>query len=441
MIKFEGALTLLLMVIVSFTLCCNAFADTGNDDRVKQLQESLKTLETQISELKTELDQLKSQQNTDPPPTEPQQQHIDKMVEKAFEKQKKAAPQFYDWFERIKFSGDFRYRHESINRQTERDFLKGNNRHRIRARLGLSAEIDDQWDVYFRIATGSEIPTSTNQTLTDSFSTKDFLLDRAYFDWHPDSSDGLNVYGGKMRNPFYMPLRTELMWDGDLNPEGLAANWVIPLNTFDQFHLNGGGLWVDKNFPNQDIFLWGIQGILAHQFPGDNYFRGGMTYYNYTNIQCSPSLQSFFSDDVFFLGNTSVDGKYATDFDLIELFAEHGFYLASMPVSILYDYINNVAAKSGDNIAWLAGCTINKANKAGSWQIWYNYRDLDPDSVVAVFTDLDPGGGGTNIKGHELGMDYRLTDDITTSIYYYQNIIAPDDQDYNKIQADLMFKF
>ena len=49
-------------------------------------------------------------------------------------------------------------------------------------------------------------------------------IDLAYFDWHPERVEGLNVIGGKMENPFYAPGKTELLWDGDLRPEGVALN-------------------------------------------------------------------------------------------------------------------------------------------------------------------------------------------------------------------------
>ncbi|MBC8218470.1 MAG: hypothetical protein H8E73_08400, partial [Planctomycetes bacterium] len=61
-------------------------------------------------------------------------------------------PTSADWTQRIKWSGDFRYRHESIDEETTGSvrWKDGRNRHRIRARLMLEAVLNDEWDVAFR---------------------------------------------------------------------------------------------------------------------------------------------------------------------------------------------------------------------------------------------------------------------------------------------------
>jgi len=69
--------------------------------------------------------------------------------------------------------------------------------------LGIKANINQDWDTIFRIASGSADPVSTNQTLDSSFSSKAIWLDLAYFAFHPGSITNLKVFGGKMKNPFY----------------------------------------------------------------------------------------------------------------------------------------------------------------------------------------------------------------------------------------------
>jgi hypothetical protein len=123
------------------------------------------------------------------------------------------------WSDKITLSGDVRYRCEDID--------TGNNssrdRKRIRARLGLKAKVTDTIDFNLGLASGGSDPVSTNQTLGDAASTKDFRLDMAYMQWH--FAENTHLIAGKMKNPFYTPNKSVLMWDGDYRPEGLAAKY------------------------------------------------------------------------------------------------------------------------------------------------------------------------------------------------------------------------
>ena len=172
-------------------------------------------------------------------------------------------PDSLKWAEKVKISGDLRYRHESIDAQTNGEYLPGNNRNRIRARLMLESIINDEWGVGFRIATGSSSdPASTNQTLDNGFTKKDIWLDLAYFDWHPKAIERLNVFGGKMPLPFYRAGNNQLIWDDDVNPEGIAAKYVIPFTKSDNLYVNGGGLWLKEDVGAAGgSGLWGVKPI------------------------------------------------------------------------------------------------------------------------------------------------------------------------------------
>ena len=430
--KFIGIILSALVLFVSPD--CPVFADDVTDGRIEKLEAALKQMQKELDALKAE---HKAAQSV-------KQEQVEVVVTKTPE-DKVPSENIPGWISKIKFSGDFRYRHESINRESGRDFISGNNRHRIRARLGISIDINEYLDVYFRLATGSEIPTSTNQTLTDSFSTKDFLLDRAYLDWHPQGEEHVNIYAGKMKNPFFRPDNTGLIWDSDVNPEGIAGRYYHDIDEARKLIFNGGGFWVDKDFPNEDIFLWAIQGYYDHKIDKKSFFRGGISYYDYGNIQGKQALQSTFTPDLpvnqGFQGNTSEDGVYVFDYNTIELFAEYGFEAFQYPATVFYDYVKNPAAQTHKSTGYLAGCRLNRAVEKGTWQMRYSYRELAPDCVVAVFADADSGGGGTDLMGHKISYDYMLTKNVMASLLYFINEVGPDNQDYNKLQADINIKF
>jgi len=179
------------------------------------------------------------------------QQRLEELEAKQ-EQQSKGIP----GIENVKISGDLRYRHEHTDEEDASNpgrWENGFDRDRIRARLMFEAIINNEWDVAFRIASGNDrSPASANQDLEDAFSQKNFWLDLAYFDWHPASVEALSVTGGKIKNPFYTVGKNQLIWDTDLNPEGIAARIHKPLSNGDQLFVNGGGFWVDESSSGAD---------------------------------------------------------------------------------------------------------------------------------------------------------------------------------------------
>ena len=288
----------------------------------------------------------------------------------AEEKKADTIPDALKWASKLKWHGDARYRYEYID--DDATDSEDRHRHRIRARLGLTAEINDEWDLGFRIATGqgevSGDPVSTNQTFDEAFSKKPIWLDQAFVGYHPQWFEGLNVIAGKMENPFYKPGKNQLIWDGDLTPEGAALTYGHPFNDKTGINLTAGGFWVNEESSGGDTSLWGFQAYLKHQIDKPTYVLGGAGWYDYGNIQGEESLADEWDDagDEFF-GNTSAAGDvYASDYDLLELFAEFGTEIGKLPVAVYGDYVQNTAADDEDT-GWLIGVQLNKAKDPGSW--------------------------------------------------------------------------
>jgi hypothetical protein len=351
-----------------------------------------------------------------------------------------------DWTKRIKWSGDFRYRHESIDQETDSNvrWKDGRNRHRFRARLMLEAILNDEWDLGFRLASGDpDSPTSTNQTMDNGFSSKDIWLDLAYFDYHPAAVNGLNVYGGKIKNPFYKVGKNQLIFDGDVNPEGLAFVLERPINDRDTIRFTGGGFWVDEGSGDGgDPSLFGAQVLIKHQVGNPDTVIVGASYYDYGNIKGRGNL---WDGATSFLGNSNAGGVYTQDYDLLEVFGEYQTKCGDRPVSFYGNWVHNTAATTGEDTGWLVGGTYNKAKDPGSWQFSYAYRDLEADAVVGLFSDSDFIGGGTDGKGHVFGFAYQVKKNVQAALTYFLNEdranTAGRDFDYHRLQADLKFKF
>ena len=92
---------------------------------------------------------------------------------------------------------------------------------------------------------------------------------------------------------------------------------------------------------------------------------------------------------------------------------------------------------------WLAGTIIGKCSSPNSWSFRYNYRDLEADAVLGVFTDSDFIDGGTDGRGHEFGFDYQIVKGVKTGATYFDNQrrLSLGAKDYQRLQLDLVFNF
>lgn len=124
----------------------------------------------------------------------------------------------------LRVSGDFRFREENFaggppNRS------KVLNRLRYRLRVNATTHWNQDFSAGFALATGDvNNPVSTNQTASEFYTRKPFNLDRAFLSYNPRQFNRFTLTMGKFAYPFY---RTELTWDKDINPEGVAQTLVF----------------------------------------------------------------------------------------------------------------------------------------------------------------------------------------------------------------------
>jgi hypothetical protein len=355
----------------------------------------------------------------------------------------------------IKLNGDFRYRYEYIHQDPETYSLVGargifgpareidsRGRHRIRLRLGVEWLVNDEISAIGRVATtmnGDNV--STNQTLDDAFAKKDLWLDAAYLDYHPRKVPGLKALAGKMNNPFYTPGKTQMIWDQDLTPEGLALTYTNTMEASPtgpvfrevpwEFGAAAGYFLVDERAIDVDAVLYGFQGTVKRNFvpDGSTSLMMGLSYYDFANVKGYPPL--FSATDNFgnalsraILNNTAL---YENDFNIFETFTEFSVPVFKRPLSLYGDFALNTAhiGKSFDDgnsgTAWALGLSYGRCVTPRSWALRYEYRHVGRDAVVGAFTDSDFGGGGTNSKGHIFGAEYMLLKNTRLALTYFAN--------------------
>lgn len=390
-----------------------------SDEVVQQLLDRLEAQEKRIAELEKATEKTQTE-------VAEQKQAVAKVAATP------AAPPASSWADKISLKGDLRMRYENIDDESKAD---ERNRQRIRARLGVIAKPQDNLELGLGLSTtDNNDPRSSNQTIGNGNSSKEFALDLAYFKW--TALQGLSVSGGKFQNVLYRPGQQGMLWDSDWNPEGFGLNYVNGV-----FFANAIGFWLESDSDKSEEFTWGGQLGASLPLADDVKLTAGAGYYRFN----TEGKGTFYGSTTNFLGNSydPVGNTFLYDYEELEAFAELGLKVAGLPLIVYADYVQNTDADDYDT-GWVAGTQLGAAKAKGSWQLGYAYQDLEADAVFAGLTDSDFAGGKTDNKGHRLQGAYALSDKWNVALTYFINETAVDTGaglDYDRFQLDMNFKY
>ncbi len=339
------------------------------------------------------------------------------------------------WTDNIKLKGDFRYRYEEI----DVDGAQTRDRNRIRARPEIIATLPDDVTVGFGLATGNGDPVSSNQTLGAGNSSKQINLDLAYARWLP--IENTYVEAGKFKNPLFTPQKTAMLWDGDWRPEGFNAGW-----NSEHFFATGLVDWLESDSrASNDEVAWGLQGGVTFDIAGANLVAAA----GYFDIPVKGN-ESYY-DDGFFGNSVVVENGvdvYEYDYELLELSAQLVMSLFEQPLSIYGDYVQNQDPDEYDT-GWMAGIMLGKVSGEGTWQLAYEYQDLEADAAFGLVSDSDFAGGGTDGKGSKLSGGYGINKQWSLAFTWYIDNKAGEKTfkdeggalEYNRFMIDTNFKY
>ncbi|MCS3836437.1 hypothetical protein HNR03_001017 [Pseudomonas sp. JAI111] len=350
------------------------------------------------------------------------------------------------WAAKTQFKGDVRFRQETVKNDGVPN-NKDQDRQRIRARLGAYSEINPQVDTGIRIATGSnDDARSTNQDLNNYFDKKSIWLDQGYVDYHPDAIKNLHLVGGKM--PQQWVSMGDIIWDSDINPEGLAATYKYPLGGSTELFGSAGHYTLKDNVDGEgvqfkhDLRLYA--GQLGARFAITDSMKmtlGGSiySYDNDANSAC-PTTGTVTAPCALAVNGNSPNER----FKLYEGFGQLDFSNLPVPLSLYGQYVNNKDASNDQDTGWLAGVK----SKIYGFAVDYNYRDVQRNSVVGAFTDSDFANGFTGSRGSKLKVSYELDKNFNLGATYFLATsdqtnanINKKDSDINTLQLDAEAKF
>ncbi len=357
------------------------------------------------------------------------------------------------WTDTFTLKGDLRYRYESIQDESKKD-AAGNTverqRDRIRARLGVESKITDTLRGVIQLSTGEKDPISGNQTLGDAFSKKDMMLNLAYFRWTALDQDPqlVTLIGGKMANPFLCV--SDLVWDPDLTPEGLAAKAQAELGPLTVYG-NGAYWWVQERSKEQDdTRMFGAQVALQVKPIDEITATLGASYYGFDEIAGYPVLDwqdtnnSYGNSTQNEIAGTTTNKVYAYDYAPVELFAKLIVFLKRLPLTLYGQTVSNDEAPQ-KNTGFLVGVTLGRAKNPKTFAFDYRYGELEKDAVLGALTDSDRWGGGTDGRGHRVHAKYQFTKAFQAGLTFFSNerrISDPSKKaDYERLMVDLVYTF
>jgi len=347
------------------------------------------------------------------------------------------------WWDRMSLQGDMRVRRQ-IEDLDNLPAVGGldidqQDRWRIRWRAGMTADVNEQWQVGFGLASGGADGRSTNETLRGAFSTGDARLDYAYARY--DVNEHVDALAGRFKNPLWQP--KDLLWDSDLRPEGIAVPMQFTLGDGIQAFLTPAYLVLSEDVKGSrdDAAMWVVQAGATFALSESAALKLAPAYYSFSGLKGSSGPVSVDIPS----NSRDADGNFRYDYDALALGAELTLGGTQVvPSVVVFGEWVNAFDPSNDETGWLLGFSLgdSKVKDFGDWQFSYNYRRLEADAWPEFLSDSDFFFGATNVKGSELEFQWALAKGVNVSLDYYSGAeLLGTDIQQDLLQIDLNIKW
>jgi len=479
---------------------------SSESERLEKLERAVEQLQKRNAELEQEVKSLKKQTASQPAAegkaktqfTSDGKTYVEKTVtveKTSAEKWKLSTP-----ITELELFGDVRLRYEYRGGQTDddsplakpangvagHDDWQERERERYRLRLGLRGILADDWFFGVRLET-SQNPRSTNVTFGDDTSTSSAGGGGPF----AKGSDGINVgqaylgyrgfhditlTGGKMPNPL---ISTWMVWDPDINPEGLAEQWkhsfsigsggaapqsyskdgktvatappAAPFLKIDVFATFGQFIYDDANpenplgprstttqpgsnghqlIPNTDAFLLAWQVGAKFTFPKTLYAQIAPTVYNYTGN--GDTFNIHFQGGDLNLSNSASMAQNQTGINSLLVFdmpMEVGWKLGQLPMRLFADFAVNLDGddralaaghpdKGDQRYAYQVGVGIGQLKAKHDWQVDVYWQHSEQYSLDPNLIDNDIFDARLNMEGVGVRAGYALSNAVSFNLSY-----------------------
>lgn len=327
---------------------------------------------------------------------------------------------------RFKLSGDIRLRQQFESQTPGADTDISNERSRTRVRFRLNGDFDlkNGWNTGFALETAGASD-SGNQTFENGADDYGISLARAYVGY---TNGDFTFVGGKQKNIFYT---TDLVWDGDINPQGLTEQYLWALNDKTSVTFRAGQLLMDDNnefsgptTSATDAWMFYQQAELSQKIGSR------------VELKAAPGFFLYNASTLAGLGNEAAFNGSTENLKVIVLPGELSFKDvggAGYGLKAYWDVAYNTTAEdrireayaqpasvSEDPLAWLVGLSYGygAGKTAGDWKISADYRQIGLGSIDPNINDSDFAFSRLNQEGFKISAAYNLTDFASLNATY-----------------------
>ena len=365
----------------------------------------------------------------------------------------------------LRLYGDLRFR-EQYDNQHNISNSAANHQTRFRFRLRLNADItlQDGWFGGLQLQTNNA-PDSANQTFGPAYQNYNIYISRAFAGWRNDWFTGVV---GKQANPFYTP---DLVWDPDINPEGLteriSIDKLLSGSTLEQAAglakdgktaaaaparlpwslslVAGQFLYADNKESNlaaagnTDVWQFTQQLVGTYDFspkirltvaPGYSTYNEGLVQLSQAS---GTNSQGFYNNTNPALGAVQKI-SVVRDLSIITVPGDLAFDLGGIRTALQWDFAYNTEARSRftqvlsipeaqrrgkDARSWMAGVSFGQNLRAGDWSLFANYRQVGIASIDPNLNDSDFALSYLNVEGVKIGVAYNITNSAIGQLTWF----------------------
>ncbi len=351
--------------------------------------------------------------------------------------------------DKLKVSGDFRFRLEQDWDSQNSSGVKRDDRlrARIRARLAMAYKANDTFEFGLRLRSGSDSShQSPHITVVDfdgnNTGDSDFNLDKYYI---KAKSGGFWGWAGRNGNPIWKP--NEMLWDDDVTPIGLALGYDTGVGSDSKLGFKLGQFSLPAGMQGACGELTVAQAVLNTKLGGagltiatgiNEYEKGSVS-----DSDCGLYLQSNGERD-YSIWTTNV--KFSTTLN------DRAFSIGVDLMRNGEDYALTdpgiTPENQNDTDGWDAYVTYGGTSNKGDWLFGYWYANIEQFAVNNSFSQDDwmRWGNATqtrssDFKGHELRAAVGLAKglNLVARLYIVESINSIEDG--NRFRIDLNWKF
>jgi len=351
---------------------------------------------------------------------------------------------FIDNNTNLTFYGDLRLRYEldwdsvQANGVPREDRSRG----RIRARAGMNYALSDDWSAGIRLRTGiHQSQQSAHLTFASTSGGNDeleFVFDRYFVQF---KEGAVAAWAGRNVYPIWQ--QTELFWDQDVTPTGIAGTYTSALGE-GKFNAMGGAFYLPDG-------AYGLNGQLLTL--GADYAIPARI----GKLKFGSSLNYFHGEDgAEYLRNRNG----ARDYLIGTLGLQVARDLRNIPFTVGADVYYNFedynaadvapfpATDTDQQLGYVFSIQAGRMKQKHDWLLGYFYSHIETFSVNASYAQDDWIRFGSNgqtdssdFEGHEIRAGYCLSDNINVLARLFLVKAITTVQDGNRFRIDLNWTF